>query len=82
MPRIFGVVAAFIVISALAACTGPVIDAFNDKGGIISYHLVNSNTADVLVVAERYCAQFGRKAKLGTPGVSWSAMNVSFECVD
>ncbi len=66
----------------LAACAGPSIEAFNDRGGVISYHMVNSNMADVLAVAERYCAGLGRKAKLGTPTMGLSAMNVSFECVE
>jgi putative hemolysin len=50
----------------LAACAGPSLEAFNDRGGVISYHMVNSNMADVLAVAERYCAGQGRKARLGT----------------
>jgi hypothetical protein len=67
---------------SLAACAGPSIEAFNDRGGVISYHMVNSNMADVLAVAERYCAGLGRKAKLGSSSMGLSAMNVNFECVE
>jgi putative hemolysin len=66
----------------LTACAGPSIEAFNDRGGVISYHMVNSSMADVLAVAERYCAGIGRKAKLGTPSMGMTSMNVSFECVE
>jgi hypothetical protein len=69
------------LLAALAGCSGPQIAAFNDQGGVISYHIVNSNLNDVLAVAERYCARDGRKAKLGTPSIGWDSMNVSFECV-
>ena len=62
----------------LAACAGPSLEAFNDRGGVISYHMVNSSMADVLTVAERYCAGIGRKAKLGTPTMGMTSMNVSF----
>jgi len=66
----------------LAACSGPSLDAFNDRGGVISYHMVNSDMADVLAVADHYCAGLGRKAKLGTPSMGLTSMNVSFECVE
>ena len=66
----------------LAACAGPSLEAFNDRGGVISYHMVNSNMADVLAVADRYCAGGGRKAKLGTSSMALTAMNVNFECVE
>jgi hypothetical protein len=66
----------------LIACGGPSIEAFNDRGGVISYHMVNSNMADVLAVAERYCSQLGRKAKLGSSSMGMTAMNVNFECVE
>jgi hypothetical protein len=66
----------------LAACTGPSLEAFNDRGGVIGYHMVNSNMADVLAVAERYCAGQGRKARLGTSSIALTAMNVSFECIE
>jgi hypothetical protein len=66
----------------LAACAGPSLEAFNDRGGVISYHMVNSSMADVLTVAERYCAGIGRKAKLGAPTMGMTAMNVSFDCVE
>jgi hypothetical protein len=52
----------------LAACSGPEIAAFNDQGGVISYHIVNSNLNDVMAIAERYCARDGRKAKLAYSG--------------
>lgn len=66
----------------LAACAGPSLEAFNDRGGVISYHVVSSSMADVLAVAERYCGGIGRKAKLGTPTMGMTSMNVSFECVE
>jgi hypothetical protein len=66
----------------LAACAGPSLDAFNDRGGVISYHMANASTADVLAVAERYCAGIGRKAKLGTPAIGMTSWNVSFDCVE
>jgi hypothetical protein len=69
------------VVVPLAACAGPSIDASNDRGGVISYHMINSSMADVLAVAERYCAGIGRKAKLGSSSMGMSAMNVTFECV-
>ena len=68
-------------LALLAGCAGPSITAFNDRGGIIHYHMVNASMADVLAVAERYCGQVGRKAKLGTPAIGWDAWDVSFECV-
>lgn len=70
-----------VLLIALAGCSGPQISAFNDQGGVISYHMVNSNLNDVMAMAERYCAKDGRKAKLGTPAVGWDSMNVSFECI-
>ena len=70
-----------LLVLSLAACTGPALEAFNDRGGVISYHMVNSSMADVLGVADRYCAGIGRKAKLGTPSIGMTSMNVSFECV-
>jgi len=77
-----GVAPAAALALSLAACAGPSLDAFNDRGGVVSYHIVNSSTADVLAVAERYCAGIGRKAKLGTPAMGMTSMNVSFECVE
>lgn len=56
----------------LGACAGPSLEAFNDRGG------VNSSIADVLAVAERYCAGIGRKAKLGTSSIGMTSMNVSW----
>jgi hypothetical protein len=44
--------------------------------------MVNSNMADILGVADRYCAGQGRKAKLGTPSMALTAMNVNFECLE
>jgi hypothetical protein len=44
--------------------------------------MVNSSMADVLAVAERYCAGIGRTAKLGTPTMGMTSMNVSFDCVE
>jgi hypothetical protein len=73
---------AVILCLALSTCSGPSLETFNDRGGLISYHIVNSNLNDVQAVAERYCAQLGKKAKLGTPAVGWDSMNVSFECVE
>jgi hypothetical protein len=70
------------LVLALAACGGPSLDAFNDRGGVISYHMVNSSMADVMTVAERYCSGIGRKAKLGTPSLGVTSMNVSFDCVE
>lgn len=72
----------FLLALPLAACAGPALEAFNDRGGVISYHAVNSSMADVLAVAERYCASIGRKAKLGTPSIGVTSMNVSFDCVE
>lgn len=66
----------------LAACGGPSLDAFNDRGGVISYHMVSSNLAEVLAVADRYCSRFGRKGKLGKSSIGMTAMNVNFECVE
>jgi hypothetical protein len=66
----------------LAACAGPSLEAFNDRGGVISYHMVSSSMADVLAVAERYCAGIGRKAKLGSSSMGMTSMNVPFECVE
>ena len=37
---------------ALAACAGPTLEAFNDRSGVISYHMVKSNMGDVLAVTE------------------------------
>jgi hypothetical protein len=76
------IITATVLFLALTGCTGPAIEAFNDRGGVINYHMANSNMADVLVVAERYCAGLGRKAKLGTPSIGWSSMYVSFDCVE
>lgn len=70
-----------IAVLALTGCAGPSLDAFNDRGGVISYHMVSSSMADVLTVAERYCAGIGRKAKLGSSSMGMTAMNVTFECV-
>jgi hypothetical protein len=44
--------------------------------------MANASTADVLAVAERYCAGIGRKAKLGTPAIGMTSWNVSFDCVE
>ena len=82
MPVIGRVTKAAFICLTLAACSGPSLETFNDRGGVISYHIVNSNLNDVMAVAERYCAQFGKKAKLGTPAVGWDSMNVSFGCLD
>jgi hypothetical protein len=76
------VTAAIVLVLTLTACAGPALEAFNDRGGVISYHMVNSGMADVLTVAERYCAGIGRKAKLGTPTMGMTSMEVSFECVE
>jgi hypothetical protein len=70
------------VVLVLVACSGPSLDAFNDRGGVISYHMVNSNMADVLAVAEKYCGGLGRKARLGSQSMGMTAMNVNFECVE
>src|SRR5487761_864982 len=52
-----------VATALLGSCAGPSLEAFNDRGGVIDYHMVNSSAADVLAVAERYCAGIGRKAK-------------------
>jgi len=66
----------------LAACAGPTLSAFNDRGGIIDYHMANASMSDVLAVAERYCSGIGRKAKLGTPSMAMFGMQISFDCVE
>lgn len=76
------VVAVTLLVLSLAACAGPTLEAFNDRGGVVDYHMVNSSMSDVLAVAERYCAGIGRKARLGTPTMGLTSMQVSFECVE
>jgi hypothetical protein len=76
------IVAVILLALILCACGGPSLDAFNDRGGVISYHMVNSSMADVLAVAERYCAGVGRKARLGNSSMGLTSMNVTFECVE
>jgi hypothetical protein len=66
----------------LAACTGPSLEASNDRGGVINCDMAKSPMADVLAVADRYCAGQGRNAKLGTPNMAVTAMNVNFEYVE
>jgi hypothetical protein len=82
MPRGPAVTLAMALAIPLATCAGPSLEAFNDRGGVISYHMVNSSMADLLAVAERYCAGIGRKAKLGASTMGMTSMNVSFECVE
>ena len=77
-----GIVPLMTLALLLAACSGPSLEAFNDRGGVISYHMVSSSMADVLAVAERYCGGIGRKAKLGSQSMGLTAMNVNFECVE
>jgi len=66
----------------LTACDGPALTAFNDRGGSISYHMVNSSMSDVLALADAYCAKLGRKAQLGSQSIGMTSMNVTFECVE
>jgi hypothetical protein len=80
--RVLKFAATALLTLVLGACGGPSLDAFNDRGGVISYHIVNSSMADVLAVAERYCEGIGRKATLGTPTMGMTSMNVTFECVE
>jgi hypothetical protein len=71
-----------LALLTLTGCSGPSLEAFNDRGGVVSYHMVNSSMADVLAVAENYCSKLGRKAKLGTSSVGMTSMEVPFECVE
>jgi hypothetical protein len=71
-----------LFLAALTGCSGPALEAFNDRGGVIRYHMVNSSMADVLSVAESYCEKLGRKAKLGTASIGMAFTEVPFECVE
>jgi hypothetical protein len=73
---------ALSILALLTGCEGPALEAFNDRGGVITYHMVSSNMSDVLRVADDYCAKLGKKATLGSPSIGMTSMNVSFQCVE
>lgn len=72
--------AAASALVALAGCA-PSLDAFNERGGVIRHTQAGGNMAGVLAVADKYCGQLGKVARLGDKDLFWSD-TVNFECVD
>lgn len=65
----------------LAACQGPTLNSFTSQGGVVGYRLAIHSNAEIMDVAQRYCAGLGKKAELGDTSVGMNSMEQTFVCV-
>ena len=64
----------------LAGCQ-PSLESFNERGGVIRHTQAGSNMAGVQAMADKYCAIYGRVAKITSTDILLSD-TVTFDCID
>jgi len=63
-----------------AACA-PSLESFNKDGGVIRHTQAGTNMAGVQAMADKYCGQSGKSARITSTDIVWSD-DVAFDCVE